>query len=76
MWRTSQDLFLQVHNWNSTRGKPYGDRIVSIYVPEGYRYGYRFGTGENVEKKEQFQALHANMNEVVVFQDIARYRFW
>ena len=47
-----------------------------LYVPEGYRYGYRFGTGESVEKKEQFQALHANMNELIVFQDIARYRFW
>ena len=34
-----------------------------------YRYGYRFGTGE-------IQALHANMNELIVFQDIARYRFW
>ena len=41
-----------------------------------YRYGYRFGTGENVEKKEQFQALHANMNERIVFQNVARYRFW
>ena len=28
--------------------------FVSIYVPEGYRYGYRFGTGETLEKKEQF----------------------
>ena len=37
---------------------------------------YRFGTGENVEKKEQFQALHANMNERIVFQNVARYRFW
>ena len=27
-------------------------------------------------KKEQFQALHANMNELVVFQDIARFCFW
>ena len=27
------------------------DRFVSIYLPEGYRYRYRFGTGENVEKK-------------------------
>ena len=34
---------------------------------------YRFGTGENVDKKE---TLHANMNELIVFQDIARYRFW
>ena len=49
------------------------DGFVSIYVPEGY-----FGTGENVEKRNnsQFQALHANMNELIVFQDIARYRFW
>ena len=28
------------------------------------------------KKKEQFQALHANMNELIVFKDIARYRFW
>ena len=27
-------------------------------------------------EKEQFQDLHANMNELIVFQDIARYRFW
>ena len=25
-------------------------------------------------KKEQFQALHANINELIAFQ--ARYRFW
>ena len=41
-----------------------------------YRYGYRLGTGENLERKEQFQALHTNMNEPSVFQDIARYRVW
>ena len=34
-----------------------------------------FGTGENVQKKEQFQVLHAIINELIVFQDIARYRF-
>ena len=28
------------------------------------------------EKKEHFQALHATMNELIVFQDIARSRFW
>ena len=27
-------------------------------------------------KKEQFQALVANMKELIAFQDIARYRFW
>ena len=27
VWRTSRDFFLQVHNWNSTRGKPRGDRM-------------------------------------------------
>ena len=26
--------------------------------------------------KEQFQALHANMNELIAFQDIARHCFW
>ena len=120
-------LFLRIHNWNSTRGKPCGDGLhflsfwpfwafISFHfgllgfqfpffcllgldflsfwllgtgwicehlctrrVSLRYRYGYRFGTGENVrKKKEQFQALHANMKELIliVFQDIARYRFW
>ena len=55
------------------------DGLVSEYlyikrVSPRYSYGYRFGTGENVEKKEQFQALHVNMNELIVFHDIARYR--
>ena len=27
VWRTSWDPFLQVHNWNSKRGKPCGDRM-------------------------------------------------
>ena len=27
-------------------------------------------------KKEQFQSFAANMNEPIVFQGIARYRFW
>ena len=27
VWGTSRDLFLQVHNWNSTRGKPCGDSM-------------------------------------------------
>ena len=37
---------------------------------------YRLGTGENLERKEQFQASHTNMNEPSVFQNIARYRVW
>ena len=52
------------------------EHLCTRRVSLRYRYGYRFGTGENVQKKEQFQALHANMNELIVFQDIARYRFW
>ena len=51
------------------------DGFVSIYVPEGYRYGYRFGTGEAMEKRNSF-TITANINELIVFQDIARYRFW
>ena len=27
VWRTSRDLFLRVHSWNSTRGKKCGDRM-------------------------------------------------
>ncbi len=48
------------------------EHLCTRRVSLRYRYAYRFGTGENVENKEQFQALHANMNELIVFQDIAR----
>ena len=52
--------------------------FVSIYVPEGYRLGIAsaiaLGPARMWNKKEQ--ALHANINELIVFQDIARYRFW
>ena len=53
---------------------------MSIYVPEGYRLGIAsgiaLGPARMWNKKEQ--ALHANINELIVpvFQDIARYRFW
>ena len=54
------------------------EHLCTRRVSLRYRYGYRFGTGENVEKKEQFQALHANMNEL--YNCISRYykgdRFW
>jgi len=54
------------------------DGYVSIYVPEGYRLGIAsgiaLGPARMWNKKEQ--ALHANINELIVFQDIARYRFW
>ena len=54
------------------------DGFVSIYVPEGYRLGIAsgiaLGPARMWNKKEQ--ALHANINELIVFQDIARYRFW
>ena len=33
-------------------------------------------TGENVEKRDKSQACPANMNELIVFQDIASHRFW
>ena len=42
-------LFLRVHNWNSTRGKPC-EHFCTRRVSLRYRFGYRFGTGENVEK--------------------------
>ena len=55
------------------------DGFASIYVPEGYRYGhrygYRFGTGETMEKRNNF-TITANINELIVFQGIAKYRFW
>ena len=55
------------------------DGFVSIYVPEGHRYRYRFGTGETLEKRNTF-TINANINElynyISRFQDIARYRFW
>ena len=47
------------------------EHLCTRRVSLRYRYRYRFGTGENAEKKEQLQALHANMNELIVFQDIA-----
>ena len=43
-------FFLRVHNWNSTRGKPCG-HFCTRRVSLRYRFGYRFGTGENVEKR-------------------------
>ena len=46
------------------------DGFVSIYLPEGYRYGYGFGTGETLERQEQYHNQRTN-----VFQDIARYPF-
>ena len=42
------------------------DGFVNIYLPGGYRYGYRFGTGETFERKEQYHNQRTN-----VFQDIA-----
>ena len=54
------------------------DGYVSIYVPEGYRLGIAsgiaLGPARMWNRKEQ--ALHANINELLVFQDIARFRFW
>ena len=38
-------------------------RRVSLRYRTGIALG--FGTGENLETKEQFQALHANMNEPI-----------
>ena len=55
------------------------EHLCTRRVSLRYRYGYRFGMlwdWREFGKKEQFQALHANMNELIVFQDIARHRFW
>ena len=61
MWR--EDGFVSEH-------------LCTKRVSLRYRQWYRFGTGENVQKKEQFQALHAIMNELSVFQfDSSPYRF-
>ena len=52
---------------------------MSICVPEGYRLGIAsgiaLGLARMCKKKEQFQVLRAIINELIVFQDIARYRF-
>jgi len=69
------------HAWRSCLTRPHlelykreamwgQDGFVSIYLPEGYRYGYCFGTGETLERKEQYHNQRTN-----VFQDIARYPF-
>ena len=54
------------------------DGFVSIYVPEGYRLGIASGIALGPARmwNKKAQALHANINELIVFQDIARYRFW
>ena len=61
VWWTSRDLFLRVHSWNSTRGKPCGDWMgLWAVCTRRVSLRYRFGTGENLKKKkEQLQALHA-----------------
>ena len=75
VWRTSRDLFLCVHNWNSTRGKPWcGGRMdlwAFMYQKGIAKVSVRVSLWDWREfgKKEQFQALHANMNELIVFQD-------
>ena len=51
-------------------------RRVSLWYRYGIAMGIALGLARMWTKKEQFQALHANMNELIVFQDIARYRFW
>ena len=52
------------------------EHLCTRRVSLRYRYGYRFGTGENLEKWDKSQACPANMNELIVFQDIASHRFW
>ena len=43
------------------------DGFVSIYVPEGYRLGIASGIALGPARM---------WNYIIVFQDIARYRFW
>ncbi len=41
------------HNWNSTKWKPCGDRMGDLCtkrVSVWYRFGYRFGTSQKLEK--------------------------
>ena len=58
------------------------EHLCTRRVSLRYRFGYRFGTGENVQKKEQFQVLHAIINELMYFKilqgiafDSSPYRF-
>jgi len=43
---------------------------VSIYAPKGYRYGYRFGTGETLENRSSF-TTNANIDEL--YKCVSRY---
>ena len=63
-----------------TRSHPqlelYKREFVSIYAPKGYRYGYRFGTGETLENRSSF-TTNANIDELYkCVSRYARYRFW
>ena len=52
------------------------DYLCTRKVSLRYRYGSRFGTGENLEKKEPFHNQRKHKWTIIAFQDIARYRFW
>ena len=74
VWRTSRDLFLRVHNWNSTRGKPHGHRICEHLCTRyrAPRYRYRIGRMREFDQKKRntskFQAWYANrfMNRLYI----------
>ena len=74
LWIFSYEIFASF----LTRPQLEGSHVERGWICErAFMYQwYRFGTGENVQKKEQFQALHAIMNELSVFQfDSSPYRF-
>ena len=48
----------------------YQKGIAKVPLRVSFRDWREFG------KKEQFQALHTNKDELIVFQDIARHPFW
>ena len=81
VWRTWRDLFLRVHIWNSTRGKPCGDRMdlrAFMYQKGIAKVSLRISLWDwrDLGKKRNNFTIDPNINELIVVQDIARYRFW
>ena len=59
VWRTSQDLFLRVHNWNSTRGKPCVNRmdLRAFMYQKGIATGIAWGLARVWKKKRNNSKL-------------------